>query len=149
MSFYKPDIRYRAVASLVKAQNAEPFEMSTYSGKTKTFKKWADAYFTIEGQDHKLTIYQNLLLVKMDAYKNLLFLPFVDLTSGVETYGGGRYIDLDIRDELGDKIVIDFNKCYNPWCAYKDGYNCPIPPAGNHLSVKIEAGELKYPKELK
>ena len=67
-----------------------------------------------------------------------LFLPFTDNTNGVETYGGGRYIDLKIP--AGNTINIDFNKAYNPYCAYSDKYSCPIPPPENHLDIEIKAG---------
>jgi uncharacterized protein (DUF1684 family) len=81
-------------------------------------------------------------------YKDHLFLPFTDLTSGEETYTAGRYIDLSFEDIIDNKVVIDFNKAYNPYCAYVSGkYNCPIPPRENTLSVAILAGEKNYGKE--
>ena len=64
----------------------------------------------------------------------------------METYGGGRYIDLTITDIKNNLIELDFNKCYNPYCAYSDGYSCPIPPDENNLKIKIEAGEKKFAK---
>jgi uncharacterized protein (DUF1684 family) len=76
-----------------------------------------------------------------------LFLPFTDLTSGEESYAAGRYIDLSFSDVTGDKVVIDFNKSYNPYCAYVSGkYNCPIPPRENSLNIAILAGEKTYGK---
>ena len=86
----------------------------------------------------KLNIYQNHRLRKMEKYRNHLFLPFTDLTNGEETYGGGRYIDLSIPDS--DTIIIDFNKAYNPYCAYSSTRSCPIPPRENDLDLKVEAG---------
>ena len=67
-----------------------------------------------------------------------LFLPFTDLTSGVDTYGGGRYIDQKIPE--GNSIIIDFNQSYNPYCAYNPRYSCPIPPPENDLLIEIMAG---------
>ena len=82
-----------------------------------------------------------------DQYKNYLFLPFTDATTGVETYESGRYIDLEINDIKDNLVIIDFNKAYNPYCAYTTGYNCPIPPAENDLHIAITAGEKAYGKK--
>jgi len=80
-----------------------------------------------------------------EEYKNYLFLPFTDATTGVETYESGRYIDLQTGDIKNNQVVIDFNKAYNPYCAYVSGvYNCPIPPRENHLPVAILAGEKRF-----
>ncbi len=80
------------------------------------------------------------------AYKNYLFLPFTDLTSGNRSYGGGRYLDFLMEDIKSNTLIIDFNKAYNPYCAYTTGYNCPIPPRENDLPVAIPAGEMEYSK---
>ena len=77
-------------------------------------------------------------------YSNHLFIPFNDITNGVETYDAGRYIDLEIPK--GDTIIIDFNKAYNPYCAYNDGYSCPIPPEENNLEVEVKAGVMAFEK---
>jgi len=76
----------------------------------------------------------------LEEYKNYLFIPFKDLTSGTETYGGGRYMDIMIPE--GDEIILNFNTAYNPYCAYANGYFCPIPPAENTLNVEIRAGAM-------
>jgi len=72
-----------------------------------------------------------------------LFLPFRDATSGKETYGAGRYLDLDVR---GDEVLIDFNYAYTPNCAYSADWSCPLPPAENWLEVPIRAGEMTFPE---
>lgn len=83
----------------------------------------------------------------IEKYKNHLFLPFTDLTSGEETYDNGRYIDLETVDIKNKTVEIDFNKAYNPYCAYVSyTYNCPIPPKENYLPVAILAGEKNYGK---
>ena len=64
-----------------------------------------------------------------------------------ESYGGGRYLDLRMKEIEGDKIYLDFNKAYNPFCAFSAGYSCPIPPKENHLKVAIEAGEKNFVRE--
>jgi len=80
-------------------------------------------------------------------YKDHLFIPFTDATSGEETYESGRYIDLEIKDITNENVLIDFNKAYNPYCAYVSGkYNCPIPPNENRLIVAIRAGEKSFGK---
>ena len=82
----------------------------------------------------------------MPQYRDYLFVPFKDLTNAHETYGGGRYLDFRMKDIEGASCVLDFNKAYNPYCAYSEGYNCPIPPRENHLEVRVEAGEMGFGK---
>ena len=83
----------------------------------------------------------------MAEYQDYLFLPFTDSTNGNETYEAGRYIDLKMTDIAGNSVIIDFNKSYNPYCAYKSGYQCPVPPAENHLKTWVRAGEKKFAPE--
>jgi uncharacterized protein (DUF1684 family) len=80
-----------------------------------------------------------MALKKQKEYKKYLFIPFRDLTSGKESYGGGRYIDTEIP--AGETLILDFNRAYNPYCAYSHRYSCPIPPEENTLKVEIRAGE--------
>ena len=91
-----------------------------------------------------MNLYQSLDLKKIEEYKDALFLPFTDLTSGVDSYGGGKYIDLKIPQ--GTTITIDFNRAYNPYCAYNHKYSCPIPPQENDLAIEIRAGVKKFKK---
>jgi uncharacterized protein (DUF1684 family) len=74
--------------------------------------------------------------------------PFGDATSGFESYGGGRYLDFTISDIKNNFLPIDFNKAYNPYCAYTAGYSCPIPPKENLLNASISAGEKNYGKPV-
>ena len=67
------------------------------------------------------------------------FVPFYDLTTGIETYGGGRFLDVDVKNN--QQIVLDFNTAYNPYCVYNPNYICPVPPVNNTLKVKVLAGE--------
>lgn len=90
-----------------------------------------------------------MALAMNPAYKDLLFLPFTDQTNNKETYGGGRYIDLNVNDIRNNHLEIDFNKAYNPYCAYSDGYRCPIPPEENDLPISIIVGEKLYTGEKK
>ena len=83
-------------------------------------------------------MYQSFPVSQDPEYIDYLFLPFTDLTSGDGSYGGGRFLDTTIPK--GDTIVLDFNKAYNPYCAYNSAYSCPIPPKENDLLVRVEAG---------
>ncbi len=122
----------------------QPFKMRTYSGKEKDFVRYGTLFFEIGGKECSLEIYRNLRVVSMPQFRDQLFLPFKDYTNDELSYGGGRYIDMKVTDIVDNKVTIDFNKCYNPYCAYSDGYNCPIPPFSNHLDVEILAGEKMY-----
>jgi uncharacterized protein (DUF1684 family) len=96
----------------------------------------------------QLNIYQSQDLLGNDQYHDYLFLPFTDLTTGEESYATGRYLDFRIQDIHGDKLTIDFNKAYNPNCAYiSNKYNCPVPPKENALPVGILAGEKAFGKK--
>lgn len=144
LTFYAPDSTYRVVADVQRIEKAEPFDMPTYSGKTKPYVAYARLSFTLHGQPQQLTIFRSLDLQRLPQYRDYLFLPFKDATSGKETYGGGRYLDLRLGEIQNGKLTLDFNKAYNPYCAYADGYSCPIPPKSNVLPVAIAAGEKAY-----
>jgi uncharacterized protein len=139
--FFPIDSKYRVTAKFVKKENAEPFELPTSSGKTKSYKEYGKATFELDGNSYTLTLYQSLALIKQKKYKDHLFLPFRDATNEKETYGGGKYMDLTIPK--GNTIVLDFNKSYQPYCAYNAyDYNCPIVPEENKLPVEIRAGVM-------
>ena len=130
---------YRVMAHVARTPDATPFELPTSTSRMAKFKQFATLTFVIEGKTLNLSIYESHPPMKDPAYKNYLFLPFKDLTCGDETYGGGRFLEMN-EAVTGDSMVIDFNLCYNPYCAYSDGYSCPIPPEENHLDVRIPAG---------
>jgi len=136
--FFPIDMKYTVQARFVRTPHEKTFQMPTSSGTRKTYVKYAEVFFVIDKQEYKLNVYQSIDLIKSTEYKDYLFIPFTDATSGKETYEGGRYIDLTIPSS--DNITLDFNKAYHPYCAYTEGYNCPIPPKENHLPIKIEAG---------
>jgi hypothetical protein len=131
----------------VATKRGKPFEVPTSSGQTATYTKFGELKFEIDGKSYKLAVYQSLSAKRMPQYRDYLFIPFKDLTNGKESYGGGRYLDLRMKEIEGDKIYLDFNKAYNPYCAFSTGYSCPIPPKENHLKVAIEAGEKNFAKE--
>jgi uncharacterized protein len=136
--FYPADLKYRVVADFRRTPDELKFKMKTTGSKTPEYVKYGVADFQIDGKQYKLNIYQNVALSQTEQYKDALFLPFNDNTNGVDTYGGGRYIDLTIPS--GNSLVIDFNKAYNPYCAYSHRYSCPVPPPENHLDAEIKAG---------
>lgn len=139
--FFPIDLKYRVKAKFIKTENPEPFDLPTSSGKSKSYQEFGKAIFDLDGKSYTLTIYQSLDLMKMEKYKDYLFLPFRDETNNKETYGGGKYMDLKIPE--GDTIILDFNQSYQPFCAYNAyDYNCPIVPEENKLPVKIKAGVM-------
>lgn len=144
MAFYPVDKHWRVQAVFEKSDNAGWFGMAT-SGKTKRqYRVYGTLTFSINDTLVTLNIYQSKDLIASPEYANYLFIPFTDKTSGINSYGGGRYIDLVMTDIKGDSYTIDFNKAYNPYCAYTIGYNCPIPPKENDLPVTVQAGEKNY-----
>ncbi len=144
--FFIVDDSLRVEAKLVRTLNAIPFQMKTSTSRLPIYNKYGEAHFTIDGQKLKLSIFQSERLSLTDEFENYLFLPFNDLSNGEESYTGGRYIDLEVP--VGDTIVINFNKSYNPYCAYSSDYSCPIPPEENFLPIKILAGVKKPNKSV-
>lgn len=147
LRFYAPDEKYKVVAEVVVTKDAVPFKIQTYNKKERDYKEYAVLKFRLKGKNLELHAYQNVSWENSAEHKNLLFIPFTDDTNNKETYGGGRYIDLSIEDIQDGKIELDFNKCYNPYCAFADGYSCPVPPRENSLGLAIKAGEKLFGKE--
>ncbi|PID69521.1 MAG: hypothetical protein CR989_01100 [Flavobacteriales bacterium] len=144
LPFFKIDSTYRISAEFTLEENPKIFAMPTTTDRLPLYKKYGTATFELNGKRHSLSVYQNQELIQQPKYKNHLFIPFTDSTNGNETYGGGRYIDVEIP--RGDTLIIDFNKAYNPYCAYNTDYSCPIPPAENKLRIAVKAG-VKAPKK--
>lgn len=142
LDFYPASETFFVVAKLIRTQKEKPFEMETSTDRKPMYVKYGELSFTINGRDFKLNAYKNIELSKKEEYKDYLFLPFSDLTSGTESYIGGKYIDL--RIPKGDTIVIDFNTSYNPYCAYNHKYSCPKVPLENDLDIEIKAGVKKF-----
>jgi len=149
LDFFPEMPEAKVTATFFKTPAEQPFEMPTYSGVTRTYRKYGVAYFAWGKFNSSLTLYENMANISNPVYKDYLFLPFNDFTNDETTYGGGRYINMSKADAEDGEITIDFNKCYNPWCAYSDGFNCPIPPLDNKLPYAIEAGEKLYNGEYK
>ena len=149
LRFFRPDARYRVKAVFTPAADTASFAIPTHSGKQKRYRRYGTAVFRLPGvqEEHRLEIYQSPDLSRQEKYRDHLFLPFNDLTNYEQTYAGGRYIDLSTGDIRNGVITIDFNKAYNPYCAYAGGYNCPIPPEVNRLKARVPAGEKMFGKK--
>ena len=142
LEFFPIDTNFSVTAELVRTPFEIPFRMATSSEREATYLKFGELHFEIGGKQYKLNVYQSHELKKQSEYKDYLFLPFTDLTNGTNSYSGGRYLDLKIPKT--HKIQLDFNKAYNPYCAYNGKYSCPIPPKENHLDLAVTAGVKAY-----
>jgi uncharacterized protein (DUF1684 family) len=138
LKFFDIDSSYRIVAHFQR-KIGKKFDMPTSTARKPIYRAYGIVTFELAGKTHQLTLYQNMSLKKQKEYKNYLFLPLRDGTSGKETYGGGRYLDINIPES--NTIILDFNRLYNPYCVYSDRYSCPIPPKENYISLPINAGE--------
>jgi len=140
LSYFKPDLNYRVNAKLTPIKDKKVIVLATSDGKEQKYLEYAHATFTLGDINCKLLI---LEVMEMGPLRGKLFLAFADETSGKETYGGGRYLDIK-KVPAATSVVLDFNKAYNPYCAYNDSYSCPFPPSENILRVAIRAGEMSY-----
>lgn len=138
LNFYGYNEEFVVTATLEKLENEKAFQMPTSNGRTQNYIRYGILKFQISGKNFQLEVYQNLSLIKREGYEKHLFLPFIDLTSGNETYGAGRYLDVEIPATI--TMILNFNKAYHPYCAYTSGYSCPITPDVNFLDIKVEAG---------
>lgn len=145
LNYFEVDQKYRVTAEFKKTTDEAYFMMPTSSGQAKKFIKYAVLNFKIDGEKYSLNVYHSDKETR-EAYpehKDLLFIPFKDLSNGKDSYSGGRY--LYILDTDKTEVILDFNLASNPSCAYgSDRFSCPIPPRDNHLKVDIKAGEKSY-----
>jgi uncharacterized protein (DUF1684 family) len=147
LDFFPVDATFVVIAKLTKTANAPTFEMATTTDRKPLYKEYGVLNFQLKGKDCALTIYQSQDDLRDEEYKDYLFLPFTDDTSGNESYGGGRYMDAMTTDEKADgTIELNFNNTYNPYCAYNDKYSCPLTPRKNHLNIEIKAGIKVFEK---
>jgi hypothetical protein len=148
LDFFLVDSSYIVTAQLIRTENAPVFKMATTTNRQPLYKEYGVLKFNIKGVNCKLTIYQSQDDLRDKKYKDYLFLPFTDNTSGNESYGGGRYMDVMISDIKADNTIeLNFNNTYNPYCAYNDKYSCPLTPRKNHLNIEIKAGVKAFKKE--
>ncbi|WP_111706505.1 DUF1684 domain-containing protein [Lutibacter citreus] len=141
LEFFTIDKNYRVKATITLTPKSPIFEMQTTTDRLPLYKKYGIAKFELNGEKLELSIFQNQDLKLNFEYKNYLFIPFNDATNGKLSYSGGRYIDLEIPQKKDNNtIIIDFNKSYNPYCAYNNKFSCPVPPSENILPIEINAG---------
>lgn len=131
LRYYPPNPALDLIVSVEPASDDQPFTIETTTGELRQYHRYGRFTFTVNGQEATLTIYEAPY-----GY----FLPFTDANRGGETYGAGRYLE---PEELpGGRFQVDFNAAYNPYCAYNEGWSCPITPFENRLDIAIEAGEM-------
>jgi len=137
LSYYPVDIDYRFVVELDEYEDKERVTVETTAGGRQEYRRWGEFTVEVDGETVRIQAY------KGDPDEDRLWVPIRDETSGDETYGSGRYLDLEPDSHRTDdgRWVLDLNEAYNPTCAYVDGYACPLPPAENWLDVAVEAGE--------
>lgn len=143
LEFYPINLKYRVEAKLTYTPNAEPFLMKTSTSRTPEYVKYAKANFTLDGKDIEISIYKSTRPIEKPE-DDYVFIPITDLTSGDGSYGGGRYLEVDVP--TGDTMIIDFNFLYNPYCAYSHRWSCPVPPQENDILIRIEAGVKEFGK---
>ena len=111
----------------------EHVQILTNTGAIQTYERYGRFHFSAEGEEAELTVFRN---------EHGYFLPFADSLAGQETYGAGRY--LEPEDIGANRLLVDFNLAYNPYCAYNEKWSCPITPAENRLKLPIRAGEKTF-----
>jgi hypothetical protein len=143
LKYYPVDAAFRVLAILVPEPHPGTFRVQTTTGDFKEYTRLGRLEFQIGDQTYSLTAFMPPSDEPM--HGNRIFVPFRDKTSAKETYGAGRYLDLNKR--AGNEYVLDFNRAYSPFCAYSPYYSCPLPPGENNLPVEIRAGEMMFHEE--
>lgn len=144
LDFFEIDEKYVVEAKFKRTPKEKPFQMPTTTQRKPWYVKYGELHFVLDGKKCKLNVYKNVEAGKKSTDEVSLFLPFTDLTSGNESYGGGRYLNLPIPE--GKTTTINFNCAYNPYCAYNENYSCPLTPSENDLPVFINAGVKAFKK---
>ncbi|WP_101296605.1 DUF1684 domain-containing protein [Halegenticoccus soli] len=151
LEYFPPDPAFRFEIPLHEHddEDKETIAIATTTEGEREYVDWGEFHFEVPGgQNDESGDGAECVLhaYKSDPDEGGLWVPFRDATSGEETYGAGRYLDLDTSDDRGDDgaWVLDFNLAYNPFCAYSERYECPLVPMENWLDVRIEAGEKTY-----
>ncbi len=140
LKYFPVNEKFNIKAKLEPIEEKKVLILSTSDGKEQKYLEYAYAIFDLDGVENKLLI---LEVMDMGPQRGKLFLAFADESSGIETYGAGRYLDVK-KVPAASSIDLDFNLAYNPYCAYTDSFSCPFPPKENILKVAILAGEKTY-----
>ena len=139
LPYYPPDPDYRVEATVERYEDPGELTIDTTTGESRTYERLVELWFDLPNGPTSLTGYR-----QVGEEGAGLFVPFRDATSGGETYGAGRYLDVDVDPgdlQDGDTVVLDFNLAYSPFCAFDDDYSCPLTPMENWLEQPVEAGE--------
>ena len=141
LAYWPPDPDYRYEIELHEHAEKQMVQVADTRRQIRKLWRWGEFRFELAGRACALQAYKN------DPHEDRLFIPFRDATNGVESYGAGRYLDLnpDAHLTTEGKWVLDLNAAYNPWCAYSKDYACPVVPPENWLKVLVRAGEKNYP----
>lgn len=139
LDYYPIDENYVFKLPLVRYDNPKTIQMETSDGDIRDYFRIGYLEFNLEDSLTKIHVYQ------ASSNPDHYFVPYRDKTSGFETYGAGKYMDIE-KD--GQVFILDFNKAYSPYCAYNVNYSCPLPPFENHLKVSILAGEKNFPLDI-
>ena len=137
LAYFPPDSSYRVRIRFEEFEQPDTIIMGTTTGEARVMVRAGLLHFTLAEKPLKLTAFRSI------PSHGSLFLPFGDETNGNQTYEGGRYIDLNEETVEADSLL-DFNNAYNPYCAYNEGWSCPIVPRENFLPISILAGEKVY-----
>lgn len=137
--FYPADPDYRVMAIFEATPKSRPFPLATSNGRTQLYRRIGILHFELKGKKLSLEAYEQARQWGRVLASDQVFLPVLDATSGETTYGAGRYMPVE-RGEKMRPWILDFNKLYNPFCAYNDRYVCPAVPSSNILDIAIEAG---------
>jgi len=137
LDFFTPDSKYQVNAFFRESVTKDTIQMKTNTGSVTSEIRYGNLFFELNNRQYVLPVYR-----EVGAEDDYVFLPFTDLTNGDLTYGGGRYLDFTFP--LKETVLIDFNKAYNPYCAYNPKYSCPLVPSVNHLDIAIIAGEKSF-----
>jgi uncharacterized protein (DUF1684 family) len=141
LNFYDFDPEFVVEATFEKLDNTEELKSKTSTARIATYTKYGYLHFTLKGQKCKLLVLFSPSLKDDPEYYNYLTVEFTDETNGKDSYKVGRYMEL--RAPLSEMVMLNFNNTYNPYCAYSDRFSCPIPPAENHMPLKVKAGVKK------
>ena len=144
LEFFKFDSTYVVTAQFKRVENAEWFNMKTTTDRVSKERVYGVLTFELKGEAFSLNVYQGQELMNKEGFEDYLFLPFLDETNGLESYGGGRYLDMKIPKSK--TVGIDFNSAYNPYCAYNERFSCPVVPRVNYLKTRVEAGVKAFEK---
>lgn len=144
LDYYPVDFAYRVQARMERMDHPQTIQIQTTTSEWREYKKVGVLHFDLADQPLSLSVFQQTG-DKAHTGRKALFVPFRDRTSGRETYGAGRYLDMAENRDGSETYTVDFNEAYNPYCAYSPNWSCTIPPRENQLPVEIRAGEKNLP----